>query len=307
MKQESLMRGISAPLLTPFRPDGRVDRAGCTRLAEYVTGAGVHGVFIGGTTGEFVNLTVRERTEVLEAARKGVKSGVRVLFNITAMNLEEMSFLADRARENGVDAVSVTAPYYHRYDAGALADYFCRAAEVAAELPLYLYNIPGMTGNPIPPAVLGEVVRRCPNVRGIKDSSMDFMTLLEYQCAVEKPGFELLTGNDAQVLTALQSGAAGGVVAMASVFPGLCRGIWDRFWDGDLEGARAAQRTVLKLRDLVRRVMPVMGHKAMMEELGLPMGPARFPMRELTGAERRAVHAGLEELGLLRERKEEGK
>ena len=172
-------------------------------------------------------------------------------------------------------------------------------------MPLYLYNIPGMTGNPIPPAVLGEVLQRCPNVVGLKDSSMDLMTLLEYQCAAEGCGLVLLTGNDAQVLTALQSGADGGVIAMAGIFPALCRRIWEGFWANNLEEARTAQKTVLKLRELARRVMPVMGHKAMMEELGFPMGAARFPMRELTESERRTIRIGLKELGLLPEKREE--
>lgn len=305
MKKVGLMKGITAPLLTPFQRDGQVDYAGYTRLASYVTRSGTHGVFVGGTTGEFVNLTLRERMGLLEAAQRGLEKEARVMCNITAMNLEDFRLLANHARESGADAVSVTAPYYHRYDTRALGDYFCRIAELAEGLPLYLYNIPGMTGNPIPPAVLGEVLQRCPNVVGLKDSSMDLMTLLEYQCAAEGCGLVLLTGNDAQVLTALQSGADGGVIAMAGIFPALCRRIWEGFWANNLEEARAAQKTVLKLRELARRVMPVMGHKAMMEELGFPMGAARFPMRELTESERRTIQIGLKELGLLPEKREE--
>ena len=196
MKQVGLMKGITAPLLTPFQRDGQVDYAGYTRLASYVTRSGAHGVFVGGTTGEFVNLTLRERMGLLEAAQRGLEKEARVMCNITAMNLEDLRLLANHARESGVDAVSVTAPYYHRYDARALRDYFCQIAELAEGLPLYLYNIPGMTGNPIPPAVLGEVLQRCPNVVGLKDSSMDLMTLLEYQCAAEGCGLVLLTGNE---------------------------------------------------------------------------------------------------------------
>ena len=297
MKKE-IMRGIAAPLLTPYRPDGTVDCEAYERLTAYVTGQGVHAVFVGGTTGEFVNLTLEERMRLLAAARKGVKNGARIMLNVTAMNLRDLAALLDCARENGADAVSVTPPYYHKYDAAALTAYFCRVAQMAGELPLYLYNMPGMTGNPISAPVLRDTVQRCPNLMGIKDSSMDFMTLLEYQCAVDKPGFEVITGNDAQVLAALQSGAAGGVIAMASVFPALCRSIWDKFCAGDLAGARAAQTTVLHLRELARSIMPVMSHKAMLEEQGFPMGPARFPMRELTAAEQAHVCAALRELGL---------
>ena len=94
MKQVGLMKGITAPLLTPFQRDGQVDYAGYTRLASYVTRSGAHGVFVGGTTGEFVNLTLRERMGLLEAAQRGLEKEARVMCNITAMNLEDLRLLA---------------------------------------------------------------------------------------------------------------------------------------------------------------------------------------------------------------------
>ena len=52
------LRGISAPQLTPFREDGSINYGEYTRLTQFITDAGVHGVFVCGTTGEFVNLTL---------------------------------------------------------------------------------------------------------------------------------------------------------------------------------------------------------------------------------------------------------
>ncbi len=295
----TIMGGISAPLLTPYHENGEVNYEEYERLTEYVTGAGIHGVFVGGTTGEFVNLTLDERKKLLSAAKKGAVLGAKVMFNVTAMNLRDLQELLDWAGENGADAVSVTAPYYHKYDEEALVSYFCKVAKMADGQPLYLYNMPGMTHNPIKTSILQRVTEKCENLKGIKDSSMDFMTLLEFECEIDKPGFEIITGNDAQVLPALQSGGAGALIAMASVFPKLCRSIWDLYQEGDLEGAMKAQKTVLKLRSLVRSIMPVMSHKAMVERFGFSMGPARFPMRELTGTERQKVYSVMEELDLL--------
>ena len=130
---------------------------------------------------------------MLLAAKKGAAPGSKVMFNVTAMNLRDLGDLLKWAGEKGADAVSVTAPYYHPYDQKALTEYFCRVAEMAEGQPLYLYNMPGMTRNPIAASTLRAVADRCPNLKGIKDSSMDFMTLLEYQCEVDKPGFEIIT------------------------------------------------------------------------------------------------------------------
>ena len=62
------LRGISAPQLTPFREDGSINYGEYTRLTQFITDAGVHGVFVCGTTGEFVNLTLEERKRLLTAA-----------------------------------------------------------------------------------------------------------------------------------------------------------------------------------------------------------------------------------------------
>lgn len=299
MAKSITMRGITAPVLTPFRQDGTINYEEYERLNRFITENGVDGVFVCGTTGEFVNLTIQERKRLLSAAMESIKPGTNVLFNATAMNLEDTKELLDWSATCGASAVSFTAPYYNRYDEKALISYFQKTAQLAGEQTVYLYNMVGMTHNPITPAVLKAVVKSCPNVRGIKDSSMDFMVLLNYQCVIEDDSFEIITGNDAQVLTALQAGAAGGVIAVASVFPSLCAEIWDKYQKGDLEGSREAQTKVLKLRELFRAVMPVMSHKKALELQGFQMGPARFPFRDLTEEESSRVETTIRGLGLL--------
>lgn len=299
MTQNGLMRGISAPVLTPFCKDGTVNYEEYTRLIAYITKNGVQGIFVCGTTGEFINLTIEERKKLLAAAKKGAEPGTKIMFNTTAMNLRDMQELFDWSEECGADCVSVTAPYYHSYDQAALVAYFQKASELAKNQPLYLYNMASMTNNPITHATLNAVVESCPNVKGIKDSSMDFMVLLNYQNTVTRPDLEIITGNDAQVLPALQAGAAGGLIAVAGVFPKLSMEIWDGFCQDDLERARRAQSKVLSLRELYRGIMPIMSHKKTLELLGFHMGPARFPFRELTAGEASTVETTVRSLGLL--------
>ena len=295
-----LMQGISAPQLTPFKPDGSVDYDRYAALSARLAQAGIDGIFVCGTTGEFVNLTMEERKALLPAARAGAGGAVRLMYNVTALNRTELRQYIDWAKAQGADCLSVTPPYYHGYDADALAAYFRTVAEMAEGMPVYLYNIPGMVKNAITPPVLRRVCESCANVRGLKDSSMDYQTFLEFQLVTaDFPGFELITGNDAQVLTALMGGGAGSVIAMAGVYPALCKSIETHWRNGRLEEAKEAQNTVMRLRSLVRRVMPVMAHKEILKLNSFDMGPARFPMRELNEAERLEVRNTLTALKLL--------
>ena len=135
----SYLQGVSAPQLTPFHDDGSVNLEEYTRLSEYLAEAGLKGIFVCGTTGEFVNLTLEERKSLLQAAVKGSKGRCKIMFNVTAMNLQNMKELCDFARDNGADCLSLTPPYYHRYDGAAMEQYFVRAASLAPDMPVYLY------------------------------------------------------------------------------------------------------------------------------------------------------------------------
>ena len=298
MAGKGFMGGVISPTLVPFNEDGTVNYREYTRLTGYITENGADGIFVCGTTGEFVNLTIEERKRLLIAAKEGAAEGVKIMFNITAMNIHDMEVLSGWAKVNGADALSVTAPYYFTYNDSALIEYFGQASKIAGDLPLYLYNIP-KTMNFISADILKTLVGSYSNIRGIKDSSMDFMTILEYQCAVEDELFEIYTGNDAQLLTTLLAGGTGGVIAVAGVFPRLCADIYDRFSQGDLDGARQAQTKVLKLRTLFRQVMPIMAHKKALEMLGFHMGPARFPFINLSVEEAQVVEETIQKLNIL--------
>lgn len=293
MSQSPSLRGVSAPQLTPFHTDGSVNYEEYTKLTQFIAKAGIRGVFVCGTSGEFINLTLEERKKLLTAAIKGAADDTFILFNTTAMDKADMADLFAWARSEGAHAASVTAPYYHPYDESALVSYFQEASKLSGSLPLYLYNIPGMTHNPITPKVVQQVCDTCPNVVGLKDSSMDFITFQEFQCLDLPQGFELITGNDAQVLPVLQSGGDGGIVAMAAVFPALCQQLWDHYQAGQLDQARQVQKQLLQLRGLVRKVMPIMSHKKMLEMQGFHMGPPRFPFRALTLEEEAVVENGV--------------
>lgn len=294
----TILKGIFAPLLTPYDKDGTVNYQTYTKLAKYVTENGVAGVFVCGTTGEFVNLTLEEREGLLDAALKGVKPGTVVMNNITAFNLKDVQWLIDMTKEHGVNSVSITAPVFHHYDAAALIKYFIKIGQMTKGLNYALYNIPGFTHNPITPNILKAVKAKCENLFGVKDSSMDYMTFLNYQLAIPK-NFEIVTGNDAQVLTSLMAGADGAIIAAANVFPKIASGIYSNFKAGNLAEAKKYQDKVILLREMFRRIMPIMTHKECLKLLGMDMGPARIPMRDLTKEEKQDVAGTLRNLEFL--------
>lgn len=107
MKKVTL-QGISAPVLTPFYENGGVNTEEYMRLIRLITKSGIKGIFVGGTSGEFINLRIEEREALLEAAREAVEEDTTLLFNVTAMNEHDLHRLMEYAKQKGADAVSVT-------------------------------------------------------------------------------------------------------------------------------------------------------------------------------------------------------
>ena len=61
------IKGVIVPILTPLKSDESVDVPSLRRLTNYLVDNGVHGIWVSGTTGEFANLTDRERLISIEA------------------------------------------------------------------------------------------------------------------------------------------------------------------------------------------------------------------------------------------------
>ncbi|EHJ57057.1 hypothetical protein HMPREF9318_00805 [Streptococcus urinalis FB127-CNA-2] len=72
-----------------------------------------------------------------------------------------------KAKELGVDALSIITPGFAAASQDELYEHFKTVAETV-ELPIILYNIPARTGNVIAPATVGKL-SRIPNIIGVKD------------------------------------------------------------------------------------------------------------------------------------------
>src|SRR5690242_20589913 len=165
------LRGIIPPVATPLSSRDQLDQAALDRLVERMITGGVHGLFILGTCGEAAAVSVRLRREVVERVSRQTAGRVPVLVGVSDTSLDDALAAAEHAASAGADAIVATTPYYLPLEQEELLDYF-RALHDESPLPLYLYNMPGLTKT----WVSLEVVRAAldwPNVHGLKDSSGD--------------------------------------------------------------------------------------------------------------------------------------
>ena len=139
------------------------------RLLNYLIEGGSSALFVLGSTGESPGLSERLRRDVIDRACTTVAQRVPLLVGITDTSFMESLHLAEYAAKAGVSALVLSPPYYFNLSQSAFLGYLERLVP-QLPLPVFLYNIPGLTKLMIAPETV-RAASQMPNVFGLKDSS----------------------------------------------------------------------------------------------------------------------------------------
>lgn len=274
--------GIIPALVTAFDARGELDPKIQRALVARVVTQGAHGVFVGGTTGEFPHLTLEEREYLTELVAAEVSGQVPIIVHVGTPRIQDAVRLAQHAARVGVEAVSTVPPYYYSYRRPAALDYIEEVA-TATDLPCYYYHIPGCTGQAVDGALF-EGLLRIPNLVGLKYSQPDFSTFKRLK-QMAGPDFRLLCGVDTMLLPALMLGAAGGVGSMYNFLTPLFLWVWKAFRTRDYDAAHVTQTRADRIIARLERYPIVAAVKETLRILDLDVGPPRPPLSQLSPAE----------------------
>ncbi len=295
------LRGVVPAIVTPFDREARVDVGVLEHLTEHLVSSGVHAIMATGGTGEFPNLRPEERRVVLEAVTRATGGRVPVIAGTAACSLDQTFELASDAAEAGCDAIITVPPFYFPLPEAALEEFFLGLADTTP-LPLFVYNNPLYTGNPLSPDLIARLLRH-PRVAGLKQSASDLGQLVDvlYRVrVVERTTKAILTGIDSQIAAACAVGADGVFSTAAGIVPRQVVELWESIDSGKVEDARARQ---LELQPLNRFLEYDPGYVAPAKEalqmMGFEVGEGRAPLPGLADEERVSLRRALEELGAL--------
>jgi dihydrodipicolinate synthase/N-acetylneuraminate lyase len=215
----ALAEGVYAALATPCREDSiEPDTAALLDYVDIVVRAGVDGLVLFGTTGEFVHYDVAERIRTFGLAIR--RSRVPVLVNVSHSTLDGALILAESAMGSGAAGILVMPPYFYRYSDGEILRFYLQFIELIEQrIPTYLDNAPAVT-NPISEA-LAQRLLDTGLFAGIKDSSGDWALFQELNEMRHRHDFRLLSGNERIYARSRASGACGIVSGVAAAVPEL--------------------------------------------------------------------------------------
>lgn len=285
--------GIVPPIPTPFTADGEIDATAFRGVMRFMLAAGVHGVAVGGSTGEGHAIDGGEARDLLDLAVEEAAGRVPVVAGIIVDSTRQAIRRAREAEAAGAAALQITPVHYlFRPDDEAMLAHFRAVAEAVAT-PILIYNVVPWTY--LSPALLVRVMREVPGVAGVKQSAGDLKLFADLMLTAPSKA-RILSAVDALMYPSFALGAHGAIAAILAAAPRACVALWDAVKAGDHAAALRLHERLLPLWNaMVGDNLPACV-KAALELQGCPAGLPRAPMPPASPAQRKAIEAALRTL-----------
>lgn len=245
---EKIIRGLYAATLTPRFVDGNINIPGLRRSIAFLLGKGISSFALNGATGEFHLTQPWQLNLLLKAVREAAGPDPQILCGVGAPDFARTAENCRIAEDFGVQGLLLPMPYFFRYEQGDLEEFCGRIAETV-NTPTLLYNLPQFSSG-IKKETAGTLIRKIPNIVGIKDSGGS-LEILRYLTEQNVPACRIV-GNDRILLLALREGTCDGVISgIAGVLPELIKYF---FTHADQAGSHEFQRLQRFFDELIHRL-----------------------------------------------------
>ena len=275
-----MFEGVLPAIITPFKRNStmEIDLEGLRSNIAFLLDQGIHGIVPCGSTGESATLSFEEHEQVIEVTIDTVNGKVPVLAGTGSNNTAEAVRLTEAAKDLGADGALIISPYYNKPNRSGLFKHYSRLADI--DIPVVMYNVPGRTGQNMPPDLVAELAAH-PNIVGIKEASGDVAQVSRIIEGTLDEDFMVLSGDDNLTLPILCLGGSGVISVAANVEPARMVSMFDHFCEGELEDALELHYELSPLfRAMFIDTNPIPVKKAV-ELRGLAGGPVRPPLDEL--------------------------
>ena len=272
------IRGVLAPVVTPFRadlsPDSQRFIAHCKWLLSQNCGLAPFG-----TTSEANSLSVEERSMLLDALVAAGVDPSRMMPGTGCCSITETVKLTAQAVKHGCAGVLMLPPFYYKsVTEEGLYQYFSEVVQRVGDtrLRIYLYHIPPVAVVGITTGLVERLLKSYPNaIAGMKDSSGDWNNTKTFLDAFAvragravsvdarrssdleidtQTSFDIFVGTESFLLANMRNGGVGTISATANVNPSAIHKLYAEFTNADADDQQAKLNVV---RDLFSRKYPM--------------------------------------------------
>ena len=277
--------GIFPAFYACYDENGDFSAEGAKKLVEHLIERGVSGLYVGGSSGECIYLSVEERKKTLEAVMEVAKGRIAIIAHVACNNTKDSCELAAHAESLGVDAIAAIPPIYFRLPEKAIAKYWNDISAAAPNTDFVIYNIPQLAGVALTLSLFDEMLKN-PKVIGVKNSSMPIqdIQMFKRQAKINNREIVVFNGPDEQFVGGRLIGADGGIGGTYGVMSELFVKLDKLIKAGDFENAGKLQDDI---DEVIYTMCTTKGNmyataKAALKKLaGLELGGVRAPLLNL--------------------------
>ena len=303
--------GVFPATLCAYNDDESIDESGlCEYVCDLCSVDGIKGLVCNGHTGEIMSMRPSERAEVTRIfAREIGKSGkaIKTISGVSAEGSLEAIDDAIAAKEAGADGFLLMPPHhwlrFGRSSQTAIG--FFQDVAQGSGIDIVVHQYPAWTKAGYTLDEMLEMIK-IPEVVCIKMGTRDMSRWLwDYeQLKAARPELSIITCHDEYLLPTLMEAGDGALIGFAGFAPELMVKLVHACLDGDLAGAKEAQKMVAPLARLIYNFgEPGCGAHQRMKVAKWLMGEFsspvfRRPLRPLSEQQIEGIRKGLQEIGL---------
>jgi len=281
------IKGIYTPVVTPFRKNYEIDFGSLEKILKFLLKKKIHGIVVGGTTGEYFSLNFQERIQLFEFVKKIVGNKCQLIAGTTAINANEAIELSLIAKYLGYKCILLGSPPYSQPTQEESAQFFLNIAK-KVQIPIMMYNFPEKMAFEIKEPFLKKVMSN-KFFTSIKHNSSNPAMIKHF--ASNYPSLQIACGNDLQFLEFCSWGSKSWVGGLSNCFPQIHVEI---FKEAILnKNFDRAENKLLKLKQVIDYILLISKYtqsvKFLMQELGFCSDLCRSPYLKLTLKEKNNI------------------
>ncbi len=280
-----MFKGIFTALITPFRY-GEIDLEAFKKMIEWQIESGIHGILIGGSTGEGQSLSEEELLQIIDLAVKTSNGKVKIIANTGVISTMKTIELTKRATDLGADAALIIAPYYTKPNQEGLYQHF-KTIHDLTNIPIIIYNNPSRTGVDISNEVLIKL-SQLERIMGVKDCSGNALRVGKLRQKVSSE-FEVIVGDDALMLPCYAQGALGLFSVVSNIVPALVVKLHHLWCNDRIKDAIELQDLFIPLNEALFSEPNPVGFKYAASQFELCLPDVRLPLVQASEANKKLI------------------
>ena len=244
------LEGIIPALILPLEENGEINFNFLKKQVNYLSSAGVNGVFVNGTTGEGGWLTIEEKAKIFKLVKEMSEEKIFLCAACLQPSTEMVINEIKAFEKLKPDYIVAVTPYYYSVSQNVIIEHFKKIAQYSS-LPLIVYNIPQCTHNKIELSTVLKLAQE-ENIAGVKDSSGDFVSFTRGVYTPVPESFSWIQGEDYLDGSAFNCGANGVVTGLGNVWIEPYIQMYKEAKKGNYQKVNEMQKKINKLYEIIQ-------------------------------------------------------